>query len=64
MDVDSAMPYGFTQIHLNIFLIACVRETCFMAFFYVSTLKHLFVPRLINTFQRNVLRPPTSVRLL
>ena len=33
MDVDSAMLYGFTQIHLNIFLIACSRETYFIAFF-------------------------------
>lgn len=33
MDVDSAVLYGFRQIHLNMFLIACIRETYFMAFF-------------------------------
>jgi hypothetical protein len=33
MDVDSAMLYSFRQIHLNIFLRACIRETYFMAFF-------------------------------
>jgi hypothetical protein len=33
MDVDSAMLYGFTQIHVNILLITCIRETYFMAFF-------------------------------
>jgi len=33
MDVDSAVLYGFRQIHLNIFLIACIRETYFMEFF-------------------------------
>jgi len=63
MDVDSAMLYGFRQIHLNIYLIAYIRETHLWYSLYVSTHKHLFVPRLINTFQRNILPPPTSVRL-